>query len=60
MVMYTFLTVLPKFQTSPAVRASTRPAQRKGGIWSGARAVKQTRRGDVRAPAVQNRGVSSK
>jgi hypothetical protein len=44
-------------QPQVTVRASIRPAQRKEGVWSGARAVKQSRRGDARAPAAQNRGV---
>lgn len=51
-------TSLIAVQPGVTVRASTRPAQRKEGLsWSGARAVKQSPRGDVRAPAAQNRGV---
>jgi hypothetical protein len=44
-------------QPGVTVRADTRPAQRKRGVWSGARAVKHSRRGTVRTPAAQNRGV---
>ena len=43
-------------QPGVTVHATTRPAQRKG-VWPGVCAVPQSRRGYVRAPAAQNRGV---
>jgi hypothetical protein len=45
------LDLLIAVQPGVTVRASARLAQRKAGVWSGARAVKQSRRGDVPAPA---------